>query len=223
MGSRYVAPLTFFPVSLTYSAGPQQEYWQPLPPISCPNQCPRCDSPTTWRAKMPRTPFTISCRLLLPAVALAGIICGVSAAAQEQNVPERPVSFGLGVGAAARNGSGLGALGIGMLDLRTPWRSFGVRFDAAVMSWGGNFPQSRLTTVTTDLVYSHRIGLFAPYLLGGVGAYAEPGRGMVWGVNGGVGTRLATGRIQPFIELRQHVWTQTWAGRTTPLAIGLRF
>jgi hypothetical protein len=46
---------------------------------------------------------------------------------------------------------------------------------------------------------------------------------MSFGVNGGVGTRLSLGRLQPFIELREHVWSRDRTHRATPLTVGLRF
>jgi hypothetical protein len=171
---------------------------------------------------MKRIWFFFGPRELAPAVAAAVLFCGLPAGAQEQQASERPFAFGVGLGAAAKPGGAVGSVGLGTLELGTPWRNLDVRFDVAVMSWKG-ISGGRVTSLTGNLVYAHRLGIFTPYLVGGVGGYAQQGAGMSFGVNGGVGTRLSLGRLQPFIELREHVWSADMTHRATPLTIGLRF
>ena len=157
------------------------------------------------------------------AVAVAVVICGAQASAQQQQTSERPFSFGIGLGAAARPGAGVGSMGVGTLEFGTPWRNLDARLDGAVMQWPGSISVGRVTSFTGNLVYSHRVGVLVPYVLGGIGGYAEQGMGMSFGVNGGVGARVPLGRLQPFIELREHVWSADKAYRATPLTFGLRF
>jgi len=167
---------------------------------------------------MNRSSFVFRRSALVPSVAAAVLLCGVSAGAQ-QPASERPVSFGLGLGAAARPGGGIGSLGMGTLELGTPWRNIDVRLDGSVTSWSGR----RVTSLTTNLVYSHRVGSFVPYLLGGIGGYAQSGVGASFGVNGGVGIKTSFWRLQPFIEIREHVWSADRTRRATPLTLGIMF
>jgi hypothetical protein len=169
---------------------------------------------------MTRISFIFARRRLLPAIAAATLFCGLRAGAQQQDASERPFAFGVGLGAAARPGGGVGSVGLATLEFGAPWRNLDVRLDGAVMSWKG---AGRVTSLTSNLVYAHRLGILTPYLVGGVGGYAQQGAGMSFGVNGGVGTRLSLGRLQPFIELREHVWSADRTRRATPLTLGLRF
>jgi hypothetical protein len=159
-------------------------------------------------------------RKLGPAIAAGSLFCGLSAGAQQQDASERPLAFSVGLGAAARPGGGVGSVGLGTLEFGTSWRNLDVRLDGAVMSWKA---VGRVTSLTSNLVYAHRLGVFTPYLIGGVGGYAQQGVGVSFGVNGGVGTRLSLGAVQPFIELREHVWSADRTRRATPLTLGLRF
>jgi hypothetical protein len=161
--------------------------------------------------------------MLAPAIAVAVMFYGVPISAQQQQESEPPFSFGVGFGAAATPGGGIGSLGLGTLELGTPWRNVDVRLDGAVTNWPGKNMGPRLTSLTGNLVYTHRIGVFAPYLLGGVGGYAQQGVGTSFGVNGGVGIKASVRRLQPFIELREHVWSADRTRRATLLTIGLMF
>jgi hypothetical protein len=152
-------------------------------------------------------------------VAVAAVFCGVPAGAQEQHQSQAPISFGMGLGVAATPGGGIGSLGMGTLELGTPWRNIDFRLDGSVTSWSGR----RLTSLTTNLVYSHRVGSFVPYLLGGIGGYAQSGVGASFGVNGGVGIKTSFWRLQPFIEIREHVWSADRTRRATPLTLGIMF
>jgi hypothetical protein len=172
---------------------------------------------------MNRTSFMSRRTVLIPAVAAAVVLCGVPAGAQQPQASERPISFGLGLGASARPGGGIGSLGLGTLEFGTPWRHLDVRLDGVFTSWPGKVSGGRVTSLTTNLVYSRPIGALIPYLLGGVGGYAQSGAGTSFGVNGGVGIKASIWRLQPFIELREHVWSADRTRRATPLAIGLMF
>jgi hypothetical protein len=169
---------------------------------------------------MKRASFFFARRKLGPAIAAATLFCGLRAGAQQQDASERPFAFGVGLGVAARPGRGVGSVGLGTLEFGTSWRNLDVRFDGAVMSWKAG---GRVTSLTTNLVYAHRVGVFTPYVVGGVGGYAQQGVGASVGVNGGVGTRLSLGPVQPFIELREHVWSADRTRRATPLTLGVRF
>ena len=171
---------------------------------------------------MNRTSFPFRRSVLVAFVASADLLFGVSAGAQ-QPASERPLSFGLGLGVAARPGGGIGSLGLGTLELGTPWRNFDVRLDGVFTSWPGRVSGGRVTSLTTNLVYSRPTGVFAPYLIGGIGAYAQQGVGTSFGVNGGIGVMTTVWRIRPFIELREHVWSADRTRRATPLTLGLMF
>ena len=169
---------------------------------------------------MKRASFFFARRKLGPAIAAATLFCGLRAGAQQQDASERPFAFGVGLGVAARPAGGNGSVGLGTLEFGTPWLNLDVRFDGAVMSWKA---VGRVTSLTGNLVYAHRLGVFTPYLVGGVGGYAQQGEGVSFGMNGGVGTRLSVGRLQPFVELREHIWSADRTRRATPLTIGLSF
>lgn len=172
---------------------------------------------------MTRTSFLFRHAARALAVAATLILCGATAGAQQQQASERPFTFGIGLGAAARPGGGIGSLGLGTLEFGTPWRNAGVRFDGGVTNWPSKISGGRLTSFTSNLVFSHPIGVFAPYLIGGIGAYAQQGVGTSFGVNGGAGMKATLGRLHPFIELREHVWSADRAQRATPLTIGFMF
>ena len=159
----------------------------------------------------------------VPAAGFAVMFRGVSACAQQEQGSERPLSFGVGLGVAAKPGGSIGSLGLGTLELGTPWRNTDVRLDAAFMNWPGRFSGGRVTSLTSNLVYSHPVGIFAPYLLGGIGGYAEQGVGTAFGVNAGVGIKASVRRLRPFVELREHVWSADRTRRATPLTLGLAF
>ena len=169
---------------------------------------------------MQRSSFILARRKLAPMIAAATLFCGLRAGAQQQDASERPFAFGVGLGVAARPAGGNGSVGLGTLEFGTPWRNLDVRLDGAVMSWKA---VGRVTSLTGNLVYAHRLGVFTPYLVGGVGGYAQQGEGVSFGMNGGVGTRLSVGRLQPFVELREHIWSADRTRRATPLTIGLSF
>lgn len=169
------------------------------------------------------TPFVFRRATLCPVVVVAVVLSGVSAAAQQQQASERPVSFGLGLGAAATPGGGIGSVGLGTLEFSTPWRNLDVRLDGAVTVWPGNVAGRSVTSLTGNLVYSRPIGVLVPYLLGGIGGYAQQGVGTSFGVNGGLGIKASIWRLQPFMEVREHVWSADRTRRATPLIFGLMF
>jgi hypothetical protein len=172
---------------------------------------------------MTRTAFIFRRTVLAPAVGVAAVLCVAPAGAQQQQASERPYTLGIGLGVAARPGGSIGSLGLGTIEFGTPWRNAGVRLDGAFTSWPGKTSGGRLTSFTSNLVYSRRLGVFAPYLIGGIGGYAQQGTGTSFGVNGGVGTKALLGRLQPFIELREHVWSADRSHRATPLTLGVSF
>jgi hypothetical protein len=172
---------------------------------------------------MTRASFRFGHGKLLSAVAAAIMFGALPVSGQQQEATERPFSFGFGVGAAGRPGGGIGSLGLIVLEFEAPWRNASVRLDGSVTSWAGNISGGRVTSLTSNLVYSRQIGVFAPYVLGGVGGYAQSGVGASFGVNAGVGSKASLGRLQPFIELREHVWSADRTRRATPLTIGLMF
>jgi hypothetical protein len=171
------------------------------------------------------THATLSFRraMLAPGIAAAIVFCGAPVGAQQPEASQRPVAFGVGIGRAARPGGGVGTLGLGTLEFGTRWRNVDVRLDGVFASWPGNSSIGRLTSLTSNLVYSHPIGVFAPYLLTGIGAYARPGAGASFGVNGGVGFKASVRRLQPFVELREHVWSADRTQRATLFSLGLMF
>ena len=162
-------------------------------------------------------------RLLVSAVAAGMLLLSVPAGAQQQETSEKPITFGFGLGAAARPGSGIGPLGLATLEFRTPWQHFDIRVDGMFASWSGTTYPSRVTSLSTSLVYSRQIGAVAPYLIGGIGGYAQPGSGAVLGLNGGIGIKATGWKLKPFVEVRQHVWAPGRTYRMAPLTFGLTF
>jgi hypothetical protein len=158
--------------------------------------------------------------------ALALVLClmlWVEPARAQEIVAARPFSFGIGFGAAASPGLGIGSSGLGTLGFHTPWRDTDFRLDGSLTTWSGNNSGRRLSTVTANLVYSPVKGLIAPYVIGGLGGYAEPGRGLSVGANVGVGAKASFGRFRPFVELREHMWSSDRTRRLTPVTIGISF
>lgn len=172
---------------------------------------------------MTRTAPMLRSPVLVYAAAVAILLLSAAAGAQQQPASEKPISFGFGLGAAARPGSGIGPLGLATLQFRTPWQHFDVRVDGMFASWSGTTYPSRVTSLTTSLVYSRQIGAVAPYLIGGIGGYAQPAFGPVWGLNGGIGIKATVWKLKPFVELREHVWAPGRTYRMTPLTFGLTF
>src|SRR5687768_3401788 len=156
-------------------------------------------------------------RVLVSALAVAILLLSAPTGAQEQRESEKPISFGLGLGAAARPGSGIGPLGLATLQFRTPWQHFDVRLDGMFANWPDATYSRRVTSLTTNLVYSRQIGAVAPYLIGGIGGYARQGAGAAWGLNGGVGIKASVWKLKPFVELREHAWGSNRTQRMTPL------
>jgi hypothetical protein len=161
--------------------------------------------------------------VIAAAVIAAAVFRSAPVGAQQQQVAERPFTLGLGFGAAARPGGGVGSFGLATIGLGTPCGDVGVRFDGALMNRAGKTSGSRVTSLTSNLVYSRRIGVFVPYLIGGIGAYAQQGEGTSLGVNGGIGMKASAWRIQPFVESREHVWSPDRSHRATLLTIGVSF
>lgn len=157
-----------------------------------------------------------------PSLVLAMMLCSASAFAQHDKGSEGSFSYAFALGAAARPGGDIGSLGLVAVTVGTPWRNTGVRLDGSVTEWPGTVSGRRLIGVTGNLVYRNRFGFFAPYLLGGLGGYAQSGAGTSLGVNGGVGIRVSV-RLNPFIELREHLWSADRRRRATVLAAGLTF
>ena len=172
---------------------------------------------------MIRTGPILRSPLFVSAVAVAVLLLSVPAGAQQQEESEKPISFAVGLGAAARPGSGLGPLGLATIEVRTPWEHFDVRLDGMFASWSGTTYPSRVTSITSNLVYSRRIGAVAPYLIGGIGGYARPGAGAVWGLNAGIGIQASMWKLKPFLELREHAWGSNRTQRMTPLTFGFTF
>lgn len=160
---------------------------------------------------------------VLVSAAVGMLLLSVPAGAQEQPASEKPISFGFGLGPAARPGAGLGPLGLATLEFRTPWQNFDVRLDGVFASWSGTTYPGRVTSITTNLVYSRQIGAVAPYLIGGIGGYAQPAFGPVLGLNGGIGIKASVWKLKPFFELREHTWALGRTYRMTPLTFGLTF
>jgi hypothetical protein len=161
--------------------------------------------------------------VLVSAVAVGMLLGSVPTGAQQQEESEKPITLGLGLGAAARPGSGIGPLGLATLEFRTPWQHFDVRLDGMFATWPGAAYSGRVTSLTSNLVYSRQIGAVAPYLIGGIGGYARQGAGAALGLNGGIGIRASVWRLKPFVELREHVWASGTNGRMTPLTFGVTF
>jgi hypothetical protein len=172
---------------------------------------------------MTRASLVIGRTLLGAAVIAAAVFCSMPVGAQQQQVTERPFTLGIGFGAAATPGGRVGSFGLATIGLGTPCGNASVRFAGANLNPAGRSANTRVASLTSNLVYSHRIGVFVPYLIGGIGAYAEQGAGTSLGVNGGIGMKASAWRLQPFVELREHVWSADRSHRATLLTIGVSF
>jgi hypothetical protein len=171
---------------------------------------------------MTRTAFNVRPAVPILAVIAAAMFFVVPARAQQQP-SDRQFTLGLALGAAATSGRSIGTVGLGTLEFGTRWRNLDTRLDGFFVRWPSLGATARTTSLTSNLVYSQPLGLFAPYVLAGVGGYAGAGEGVSFGVNGGVGIKASARRLQPFVELREHVWSADRAKRVTVVSFGLMF
>ena len=170
---------------------------------------------------MIRVPCVLRRTMLSLVIAVPSFGWGTPAFAQNEAIP-RPLVFGLGLGATASPGLGIGSGAIATLEIGTPWRHLDARLDGSLTAWRGA-SQARVTSLTGNLVYWQRIGIIRPYLIGGVGGYAERGRGSSLGFNAGVGAKAEYGWFKPFAEIREHVWSADRTRRMTPVTFGVSF
>jgi hypothetical protein len=66
---------------------------------------------------------------------------------------------------------------------------------------------SRTFAAAGGLFYRREVRDFAPYLIGGGGAYGQTGTsGVSLGVHAGIGVDYSASRYRPFVEARMHRW-----------------
>jgi hypothetical protein len=141
-------------------------------------------------------------------------------------VAQRAVSVGVAAGAAAVQGGGVAPSGAIAVEYQTPVRALAIRGEADFSSRLTSGPVTRVTALTVNGVFgASRAHGVSPYLIAGVGAYAQPGVGTRPGINAGLGLRTHLGSATPFVELRTHMWSRSAgaASRITPLQIGVTF
>jgi hypothetical protein len=176
-------------------------------------------------------------------------IAGVLAIFASVAMLERPLAaqdFRVGGGITLpsfgdRNGH-VGGQAQASVELGPRTSGFGVRMDvlysqtsapALALSdavFGGQ--TSRTFAAAGGLFYRREVRDFAPYLIGGGGAYQQTGTsGVSLGMHAGVGVDYAGSRYRPFFEARMHRW-QGSAGsvalssrerRLVSALVGLRF
>jgi hypothetical protein len=171
---------------------------------------------------MTSSPFPFH-RGALVATMVLSAVCWTEPAGAQAPVPDRPVTLGFGLGAAAGPGLGIGSSGLATLGFHSPWRAADFRLDGSLTRWPNVDSGRRVSTATANIVYSPVKGLIAPYVIGGLGGYAERGRGLAFGANAGVGVRGALGRFKPFLELREHMWSADRTRRLTAMTIGISY
>lgn len=177
-------------------------------------------------------------------LALALVSARQPIAAQAQ----RPISLGVAAGVPFPLGEfrrevnpGLRVLGTLAVDARTV--PFGLRLDAAydrlgftlapVGAAGRSTGAQQVVSVTLDPTYrmSSAASPFAPYLIGGVGAYSIGCTGVAScdgvtrvGWNAGIGARFTTVGVRWFTEARYHrVKMPDTSVQYVPVTIGLLF
>jgi hypothetical protein len=140
-----------------------------------------------------------------------------------------------------RNGH-IGGQGQASIELGPRTSGFGVRMDVlysqtsapalALDDLVSGGQTARTFAAAGGLFYRREVRDFAPYVIGGGGAYGQTGMsGVSLGVNAGVGVDYAGSRYRPFFEARMHRW-QGDAGsvavssrerRLVSAIVGLRF
>ena len=178
-------------------------------------------------------------RSILGAAALALVLSASAVQAQ------KPVSFGIALGASKATGDGsdninLGYHALGTLAWAPPTLPVGVRFDAMYNTFGfddafgdGSF---KIMGLNANATWGMPMAAspISPYLIGGLGMYqvkadidgcgAECDAVTKMGFNVGVGTKFALSGFGTFAEIRYHS-IQTEGSSTTfiPISFGIMF
>ena len=175
-------------------------------------------------------------RSILGAAALALVLSASTVQAQ------KPMSFGIALGASKATGDGseqvnLGFHALGTLAWAPPTLPVGVRFDAMFNQFGfdgGGDSKLNIMGVNANATWGMPMAAspISPYLIGGLGMYQAKitncdlcgDAETKLGFNVGVGTKFALSGFGTFAEIRYHS-IQTEGSSTTfiPISFGIMF
>ena len=175
-------------------------------------------------------------RSILGAAALALVLSASTVQAQ------KPMSFGIALGASKATGDGsdqvnLGFHALGTLAWAPPTLPVGIRFDAMFNQFGfdgGGDSKLNIMGVNANATWGMPMAAspISPYLIGGLGMYQAKitncdlcgDAETKLGFNVGVGTKFALSGFGTFAEIRYHS-IQTEGSSTTfiPISFGIMF
>jgi opacity protein-like surface antigen len=175
-------------------------------------------------------------RSILGAAALALVLSASTVQAQ------KPMSFGIALGASKATGDGsenvnLGYHALGTLAWAPPTLPVGIRFDAMYNTFsfdGGGDSKLNIMGVNANATWGMPMAAspVSPYLIGGLGMYQAKVTNCdlcgdaetKLGFNVGVGTKFALSGFGTFAEIRYHS-IQTEGSSTTfiPISFGIMF
>ena len=175
-------------------------------------------------------------RSILGAAALALVLSASTVQAQ------KPMSFGIALGASKATGDGsdqvnLGYHALGTLAWAPPTLPVGVRFDAMFNQFGfdgGGDSKYNIMGVNANATWGMPMAAspISPYLIGGLGMYQAKitncdlcgDAETKLGFNVGVGTKFALSGFGTFAEIRYHsIQTEGTSTTFIPISFGIMF
>jgi opacity protein-like surface antigen len=175
-------------------------------------------------------------RSILGAAALALVLSASAVQAQ------KPMSFGIALGASKATGDGsdgvnLGYHALGTLAWAPPTLPVGIRFDAMYNTFsfdGGGSSKLNIMGLNANATWGMPMAAspISPYLIGGLGMYQAKvtncdlcGDAQTkLGFNVGVGTKFALSGFGTFAEIRYHsIQTEGGSTKFIPISFGIMF
>lgn len=175
-------------------------------------------------------------RSILGAAALALVFSASTVQAQ------KPMSFGIAIGASKATGDGsdqvnLGYHALGTLAWAPPTLPVGIRFDAMFNTFGfdgGGDSKLNIMGVNANATWGMPMAAspISPYLIGGLGMYQAKitncdlcgDSETKLGFNVGVGTKFALSGFGTFAEIRYHsIQTEGQSTTFIPISFGIMF
>ena len=165
----------------------------------------------------------------LGSVAGLGALTLLASAGQlvAQAQPRTGSAFELGAGPMVGQGTGLGLHASAAYVTAPSNFGLGIRLEGIFNTWRARHfdvpTKGRVSMLGVSLVQTLSRGALQPYATGGVGGYAERGRGFGFALNAGAGLRFRLGSASLFTELRVHRVAGSDGRRLEPLTFGIRF
>ena len=159
---------------------------------------------------------------ILITISILSLSLAASTTAKAQEIKAPRLSTGIAIGTTSWGGAA--ASGEANIEWRAPQSPLAFRI-------GGMYAQryyhaDKLTIAGADAsaLYSLAQTRFAPYLIGGLGAYLPPEpRRLMPGVNMGIGLRSTVGNVHPYLEVKMRKWLTSQPVAANKETIGLVF